>query len=57
MAIKMNFKDCIIAKDGGFDFNNHRFHTFAEFATYVELHGGRIWYKSGNIIRVKWDEE
>ena len=57
MAIKMNFKNCVITKDGGYDFDGHRFHTFADFARYVESHGGKIWFKSGDIIKVKWDEE
>ena len=57
MAIKTNFKNCTITKDGGYEFDGHRFHTFADFARYVEMNGGKIWFKSGDIIKVKWDKE
>ena len=58
---KMHFENCVIATEGGYtyyDFDGHRFHDFEAFARYVDTHGGKIWFKSGDVIKVyaPWKE-
>lgn len=56
MHPKTIFKDCKITNKG-YEFNGIVFHNFVDFARYVETHEGRIWYKSGDIIKVRVKEE
>lgn len=51
----MKFENCTI-DNGVYKFQGHEFYNFADFARYIASQGGRIWYKSGNVIKVQIKE-